>query len=77
MRVVQAGGHEKKNSKDFNPRSSDLSSSSSIGSNGSSSFDIPDKNRTGHCFGSALFEVGDILGGRNYTKVKRLKGGGW
>ena len=35
------------------------------------------KNRIGHCFGTALFEVGDILGSRNYTKVKRLKAGGW
>ncbi|CAB9510120.1 Nicotinic receptor-associated protein 1 [Seminavis robusta] len=34
------------------------------------------KNRMGHCFGTALFEVGDILGSRNYTKVKRLKAGG-
>lgn len=35
------------------------------------------KNRGGYCFGTALFEVGDLLGSRNYTKVKRLKKGGW
>ena len=34
------------------------------------------KNRGGYCFGTALFEVGDLLGSRNYTKVKRLKKGG-
>lgn len=35
------------------------------------------KNKGGYCFGTALFEVGDLLGSRNYTKVKRLKKGGW
>ena len=34
------------------------------------------KNRGGYCFGTALFEVGDLLASRNYTKVKRLKKGG-
>ena len=36
-----------------------------------------EKSRTGRCFGVALFEVGDILASHNYTKVKRLKSGGW
>jgi hypothetical protein len=40
-------------------------------------FGTSPKKRMGYCFGTALFEVGDILGSKNYTKVKRLKSGGW
>lgn len=40
-------------------------------------FGTPEKKRMGYCFGTAPFEVGDILGSKNYTKVKRLKAGGW
>jgi hypothetical protein len=41
-------------------------------------FGTPQKKRMGFCFGTALFEVGDILGSKNYTKVKVLKANkGW
>lgn len=76
VRVLQTGGPESKKS----PKGKSTVSPTNNGSEviESSSFHgTPEKDRMGHCFGTALFEVGDILGSRNYTKVKRLKAGGW
>ena len=74
VRVLLAGGHsESKHSS----KGSDFSIGSNVSNcSGGTPLDVTEKNRTGFCFGSALFEVGDILGSRNFTKVKRLKGGG-
>lgn len=81
VRILQAGGYELKKSPKGTGKedSQSLSPMSKITehSDTSSFHGSPEKDRMGHCFGTALFEVGDILGSRNYTKVKRLKSGGW
>lgn len=75
VRILQAEENSDESKRQaLSPQSGKVSSQ---GNSSTGFYGSPQKNRMAHCFGTALFEVGDILGSRNYTKVKRLKSGGW